>query len=263
MLNILTSLMEYLRTIWVILEFDLRKLYHEPSELLLRAIQPALWLLIFGQVLEHSKMTLGISIPYIDFLAPGVLAQGVLFVAIFNGIAVIWERDLGLIPKLVVAPISRSAIVIGKGLGSGVRAISQLIIVYVLSSLIEVKINWSILAFIQVAVFIVLGALLFSTFSLVVACIVKTRERFMGIGQILTMPLFFASNAIYPVSAMPLWLQKIAKLNPLTYEVDAIRALMLKTGSSIYGLSFDFLYLAIISFILIGIGTFLYPRAAR
>ena len=85
-----------------------------------------------------------------------------------------------------------------------------------------------------------LGSALFASFSLIIACIVKTRERFMGVGQLLTMPLFFASNAIYPIAIMPVWLQVIARVNPLTYEVDALRALMLADGTSIYGLGPDF-----------------------
>ena len=96
---------------------------------------------------------------------------------------------------------------------------------YVLSLLLGVKLNWNPLALLGMLVTIVLAAVIFSTFSLIVACIVKTRERFMGIGQVLTMPLFFASNAIYPTSIMPTSLPAISFLNPLTYVVDALRYL--------------------------------------
>ncbi|MNY56061.1 ABC-2 type transporter [compost metagenome] len=86
-----------------------------------------------------------------------------------------------------------------------------------------------------VLVFVVLGSALFSTFSLVIACLMKTRERFMGIGQVLTMPLFFASNAIYPLALMPSWLKAIALFNPLSYEVDALRALMVQGATASSG----------------------------
>ena len=109
---------------------------------------------------------------------------------------------------------------------------------------------------------VTLAAALFSTLSLIIACVVKTRERFMGIGQVLTMPLFFASNAIYPASIMPLWLQAIAHVNPLTYEVDALRALMLAHGISTFGLAVDFsILVAAVAFMVI-IGGQLYPRVA-
>jgi ABC-2 type transport system permease protein len=109
---------------------------------------------------------------------------------------------------------------------------------------------------------VVLAATLFSTFSLVVACIVKTRERFMGVGQVLTMPLFFASNAIYPTSIMPGWLQSISRLNPLTYVVDALRACMLTGGTSTFGVGLDYAVILLATTILVFIGARLYPRLA-
>ncbi len=111
-----------------------------------------------------------------------------------------------------------------------------------------------------VAAIIVLGSGLFATLSLIIACIVKTR--FMGIGQVLTMPIFFASNAIYPISLMPAWLQTVSRLNPLTYEVDALRTLMLKSGASVYGLPFDFAVLIATGLVLVAIAARLYPRMA-
>ncbi len=125
--------------------------------------------------------------------------------------------------------------------------------------LLGVKINWNPLALLGVLVIIVFGSCFFSTFSLIIACLVKTRERFMGIGQVLTMPLFFASNAIYPITLMPGWLQVLARVNPLTYEVDALRALMLSGWVSTFGIGWDIVILAIATGALVWIGTFLYP----
>ena len=179
----------------------MRKLRHDPTELITRAVQPALWLLVFGQVFSRMR---GTGIPhYKDFIAPGILAQSVLFIAIFYGIAIIWERDLGIVHKFLVSPTPRTALVLGKALSAGVRALSQVVIIYMLALLIGVQMNWNPLALLGVLVVVMLGAAFFSTFSLVIACLVKTRERFMGIGQVLTMPLFFASNAIYPIALMP------------------------------------------------------------
>jgi len=107
---------------------------------------------------------------------------------------------------------------------------------------------------------IVLGSSLFSTLSLIIACIVKTRERFMGIGQVLTMPIFFASNAIYPLSLMPDWLRVVAHVNPLTYEVDALRALMLTNVATEYGLILDFGVLLGVAVVLTGIASRMYAR---
>jgi ABC-2 type transport system permease protein len=242
---------------------ELRKLRRDPTELLTRAIQPALWLLVFGEVFTRIRAIPTGDLRYLDFLAPGVLAQSVLFIAIFYGIAVIWERDLGLIHKLLVSPASRAALVLGKALSAGVRALCQACIVYLLAWLLGVKMNWHPLALAGVALTVLLGAVVFSTFSLIIACIVKTRERFMGIGQILTLPLFFASNAMYPVAIMPDWLKTVAHVNPLTYEVDALRALMVQSGASQFGFGADFAVLLFAMAMLTTISSRLYPNLAR
>jgi ABC-2 type transport system permease protein len=244
----------------VITELEVRKLRHDSTELVTRAIQPALWLLIFGEVFTRVRAIPTGGVPYLDFMAPGILAQSVLFVAIFYGIAIIWERDLGIVHKFLASPAPRSALVLGKALSAGVRALSQAIIVYVLALLLGVKLNWHPLALLGVLAMVVLGAALFSTFSLIIACLVKTRERFMGIGQVLTMPLFFASNAIYPVVIMPGWLRAISHFNPLTYEVDALRSLMVAGSPSSFGLAWDFSILLTVTVMLVIVGAKFYPR---
>jgi ABC-2 type transport system permease protein len=152
--------------------------------------------------------------------------------------------------------------VLGKAVSAGIRALSQAIIVYILALLLGVGIDFSPLNILGVAAIIVLGSGLFATLSLIIACLVKTRERFMGIGQVLTMPIFFASNAIYPISLMPDWLQTVSRLNPLSYEVDVLRALMLEGGASVYGLPFDFAVLIAAAIVLVAIAARLYPRMA-
>lgn len=254
-----TPLRFFMKTL-AIAEMEVRKLRHDPTELVTRAIQPALWLLVFGQVFSHVRAIPTGDLSYIDFLAPGILAQSVLFVAIFNGISIIWERDLGVVHKFLVSPTPRTALVLGKSVSAGVRALSQAVIIYLLASALGVKMDWSPQALAGVLLLVLLGAALFSTFSLIIACIVKTRERFMGIGQVLTMPLFFASNAIYPTEIMPGWLRRIAHLNPLTYEVDGLRALALVGGHSVQGLTTDYLVLTAVLLLLVLIGGWIYPR---
>ena len=173
--------------------------------------------------------------------------------------ALTW-RDLGIVHKFLVSPTPRAALVLGKALSAGVRALSQAIIVYTLALLVGVKVSWSPLSLVGVLAVVVLGAALFATFSLIIACLVKTRERFMGIGQVLTMPMFFASNAIYPLSMMPEWLRLISHANPLTYEVDALRALMLRGSTSSFGLGLDFAVLLVTTAVMVMIAALLYPR---
>jgi ABC-2 type transport system permease protein len=247
---------------FVIAEFELRKLRHDFTELITRALQPALWLLIFGQVFAKSGAIKTGDLPYLDFIAPGILAQSVLFIAIFFGINVIWERDLGIVQKFLVSPTPRGALVLGKGLSAGIRSLSQAIIVYAISAFLGVKINWNPFAILNVIAIVVLAATLFATVSLIIACIVKTRERFMGVGQVLTMPLFFASNAIYPTAMMPDWLKVISHCNPLTYVVDALRTFMVVGSTSTIGLTTDYAVLILSTIVLVAIAARLYPRLA-
>ncbi|MCM2406295.1 ABC transporter permease [Anabaena sp. CCAP 1446/1C] len=247
----------------VITELEVRKLRHDPSDLVIRAVQPALWLLIFGQVFTRTRAIPTGNLPYLDFMTPGILAQSALFVAIFSGgMTLIWERDLGIVQKFLVAPIPRAAIVMGKAFAAGIRCFSQVVLIYLLAFLLGVKLNLHPLAFLQVVLIVFLGAGCFCTFSLIIGCLVKSRERFTGIGQLITMPLFFASNAIYPISLMPTWLQILSSINPLTYEVDALRGAMLANGSSIYGFGLDCTILLLTLIGLTYICGRLYPRVA-
>lgn len=242
---------------------ELHKLARDPTELAARAVQPALWLLVFGQVFTRTRSIPTGHLRYLEFMAPGVLAQSVLFSAIFFGISVIWERDLGILHKMLVSPAYRSALVVGKALSAGLRGLVQGIIIYALALLLGVRVRLDPLPVLGAAAAVVLGSALFSTLSLVVACAVKTRERFMGIGQVLTMPLFFASNAIYPLEMMPPWLRVVAHANPLTYLVDALRALMLPGVSASTGLPLDFAVQLAGFGVLVVVAARLYPGIVR
>lgn len=220
-------------------------------------------LFFYSQVLKLTEITKPPTgdLPYLDFMAAGILAQSVLFVAIFTGgMTLIWERDLGVVHKLLASPTPRVAMVLGKSLACGVRCLSQVFVIYALALVLGVKLNLHPLAFLQVLLVVMLGAGWNGTFSLIIGCLVKTRERMTGIGQLLTMPLFFASNAIYPISMMPDWLKFLSRINPLTYEVDALRGTMLANGTSIYGFGWN---CAILLLTLIGLTLIcgrLYPR---
>ena len=239
---------------------EAQKLRHDPFELATRAIQPMLWLLLFGQVMAKVRGITSGNLNYIDYLAAGILSQSVLFAAIFFGISAIWEKDLGILHRMLVSPAPRSAIVLGKAMAAGIRGVVQGIIVYILATIAGANVTLNPVHILGVMVFIALGSALFSTLSLIIACFVKTRERFMGIGQVLTMPLFFASNAIYPIALMPKWMQVISHVNPLTYQVDGLRALMISGGASDFGFAADYGIMAGVFFILVLIAERMYPK---
>lgn len=225
---------------------ELQKLRHDRTELLTRAIQPILWLVIFGVTFSRIKAIPTGDVPYLDYLAPGIIAQSALFVAIFYGIQIIWERDAGILTKLLVTPSPRSALVAGKAFAAGVRTIAQTIVVLVVAALLGVSMTWNPLKLLAVLAVVVLGAAFFSCLSMTIAGLVLRRDRLMGIGQAITMPLFFASNALYPVSLMPDWLRVLSHVNPLTYEVSALRGLLIGQPTN-YWLDFAVLIVAAVA----------------
>jgi len=224
-----------------IAEMEARKIRHDSTELWMRTIQPALWLLIFGEVFNTLRGLAPGGYSYIQYIAPGVLAQSVLFVAIFYGITIVWERDVGLLTKLLSTPSPRISVIVGKALAAGVRGIFQGVMIFALALIIGVNLRFDPLDVAGVFVVVVLFAMCFASLSVCLASFLKTRDRMMGIGQAITIPLFFGSNAIYPVSLMPVWLQYVSRYNPLSYVVDAMRSMLLTGDYS--GLPLDILAL--------------------
>ena len=213
---------------------ELRKIRHDRQELYTRAIQPALWLLIYGETFNkiHAIPTPR-GIPYLSYLAPGILAQSALFIAIFYGIQIIWERDAGVLAKLMVTPTPRSALITGKAFAAGLRSLIQGVVVVILSAILGVSLTGNPLKLSGAALVLMLGSAFFSCLSMTIAGIAVQRDRLMGIGQAITMPLFFSSSALYPARVMPGWLQAISKVNPLTYEVEALRSLLIGTSTNL------------------------------
>ena len=240
---------------------ELCKIKHDRSELYTRAIQPALWLLIYGEVFTriHAIPTpKGVS--YLAYLSPGILAQSALFIAIFYGIQIIWERDAGVLTKLMVTPTPRAALITGKAFAAGVRSLMQGIVVVILSALLGVALTDNPLKLLASAGFLVLGSAFFSCLSMTIAGVALQRDRLMGIGQAITMPLFFSSSALYPTRIMPGWLQVISRINPLSYEVEGLRALLVGTSTNLW---LDLGVLAVATVAGIAASSLLLPRLAR
>ena len=223
-----------LTRVWVgtaaMAQAEMRKLRHDHLDIFTRSVQPLLWLFVFGTALHNSRaLTLG-KLDYRAYLAPGVMAQAALFIAIFFGLAVIWERDVGQLQRLLATPLPRTAIVLGKATGAGVRALVQSVLLLVVLAVAQIGIHWNVFGVIGALALLVLGTASFACLSMLIAAGVRSRERFMGIGQLVMMPLFFASSALYPLAIMPGWLHVIARVNPLTYEVEGLRGFLLGGG---------------------------------
>jgi ABC-2 type transport system permease protein len=239
---------------------ELRKLRHDHLDIFTRSVQPLLWLFVFGTALRHNHALAGGSSDYRAYLAPGVMAQAALFVAIFFGLGVIWERDVGQLQRLLATPLPRLGIVLGKASGAAIRALAQAIVLFVVIAIAGIGIRWTVWGVVGAIVLLLLGTAAFACLSMILAALVRTRERFMGIGQLVVMPLFFASSALYPLAIMPAWLRTIAHANPLSYEVHGMRDLLL--GISAGGvLWLDFTVVAGFLVATALLAAKLYPRA--
>jgi ABC-2 type transport system permease protein len=239
---------------------ELRKLKHDHIDIGTRSVQPLLWLFIFGTALRSNRALAGGFHDYRAYLAPGVMAQAALFIAIFFGLAVIWERDVGQLQRLLATPIPRLAIVLGKATGASIRAFVQALVLLVVLAVAGIDIRWTVHGVVGALALLVLATGGFACLSMILASLVKTRERFMGIGQMVMMPLFFASSALYPLSIMPGWLQAVAHVNPLTYEVHGMRELLLGIPADT-GLWLDFAVVTGFLAVMAVVAARVYPRA--
>ncbi|HMD57866.1 MAG TPA: ABC transporter permease [Solirubrobacteraceae bacterium] len=239
---------------------EMRKLRHDHLDIFTRSVQPLLWLFIFGSALEHShSLSLG-SVEYKAYLAPGVMAQAAMFIAIFFGLAVIWERDVGQLQRLLATPLSRTSIVLGKAVGACVRALVQALLLLAVIAATGIGVRWSVPGVLGTLAMLMLGTAAFACMSMLLAAAVKERERFMGVGQLIMMPLFFASSALYPLSVMPAWLRVLARVNPLTYEVQGLRQMLVGVGGA--GVVWlDFLVVGSFFAVMLAAATRAYPKA--
>jgi ABC-2 type transport system permease protein len=239
---------------------EMRKLRHDHLDIVTRSVQPLLWLFIFGTALSRSHALSDGNVDYRAYIAPGVMAQAAMFIAIFYGLSVIWERDVGQLQRLLATPLSRSSIVLGKAAGACVRALVQALLLLIVLAATGIGVRWSIAGVIGTLAMLMLGTAAFACMSMLLAAAVKERERFMGIGQLIMMPLFFASSALYPLNVMPEWLHVLARVNPLTYEVQGLRQMLVGVGGS-GEVWLDFLVVAGFFLLMLTAATRAYPKA--
>ena len=194
---------------------------------------------------------------YIDFLTPGVISQAILFMAIFTGIELIWDRQFGFLKETLTAPVSRLEIVLGRVLGGATISVFQGLIVFFLTLLLGfTPINWLLMPIAILVMFLI--ALLYSALGTSIASLLKDFHGFQLIMNFLVMPTYFLSGAIFPLANSPKYLQIISQINPLTYGVDALRSIML--GNSHFGLGLDLLVLSIVTITLLTIGSYLFTK---
>ncbi len=250
--------MSELRGIYTLWKREVLRLLREKSRLVSSVVTPILWLIIFGTGLGMSMFTrTGFS--YQQFLFPGIIGQTLLFTAMFMGISVIWDKQFGFMKEILVAPVSRLSIFIGKMLGVGTNSMLQGIIVFALGFFIGVPITAVMVAeTIPLMLLITVGLV---CIGLTIASVLNSLENFGVIMTFVNMPMFFLSGALFPVATLPDWLKWAFYLNPLTYGVDALRAVTMGgEWQTILPLWQLVLVIAAFDLVMVAVGSYAFTR---
>ncbi|HKY67167.1 MAG TPA: ABC transporter permease [Acidimicrobiales bacterium] len=209
------------RTVW---RRDLIRFANEPMGIVAWLIQPLLFLFVLGPGLNTLSGASTDGVDLTTFMFAGVLCMALVYSAIFSAASLVWDRELGFLRELMIAPVRRSSIVVGKCLGGATIAASQGVVVLALAGLVDVPYDPVLL--LGLFGLVVLIAFTITAFGVMVAVSIKQARTFTSVVQMLVIPMIFLSGALYPVSDLPTWLGVLNRLNPLTYAVDPMRRLV-------------------------------------
>jgi len=243
-------------TIYILWLRQIKKYFRAKSRIIGALGQPLLFLLVFGFGFGSIYQQAGQG-NYIQFLAPGVIMMSVLFTAVFSGIDLIWDRQFGFLKETLVAPVPRWQIMLGKAVGGATVASFQGLIVFILSLFIGFKFHDPVMLP-AAALFIFLVALLFTSVGIAIASMIEDMQGFQLIMNFLVMPIFFLSGALFPLKNLPIALDVVTKIDPLTYGVDGLREALIGSGS--FGMGVDLIVIIVVAIIFLGIGSYLFER---
>jgi ABC-2 type transport system permease protein len=212
------------RAVKIIVRRELIRFRGDRTRMIMTLIQPLLFLFVLGSGLESLSAASTDGVDLKTFIFPGVLGMAVLFTAIFSAASLVWDRELGFLREMLVAPVSRASIIIGKCLGGAIIAASQGVILLALAGLVDVP--YDPVMILGLLGLMVLLAFTLTAFGVLVAVRIKQAQTFTSVMQMLVIPLFFVSGAFFPVSGLPTWLGVLNRVDPLTYALDPMRRLV-------------------------------------
>ena len=218
------SLGSELRAIRITWRRDLDRFAADRIRIAASLVQPLLFLFVMGSGLQQlsSSGTHGVSLK--TFIYPGILCITVMFTAMFSAASIVWDREFGFLREMMVAPVRRSSIVIGKCLGGATVACTQGVIMILLAPLVHVP--YGVVLILGIFALQLALAFTITAFGVMIAVRIKQMQSFFGVMQIIVMPMFFISGALFPASGLPGWLTVLNRLDPLTYAVDPMRRLV-------------------------------------
>lgn len=245
-----------LQTIYIMWLRELEKFWRSPSRIIGALGQPILFLLALGYGVGSMFQAAGQG-SYVQFLVPGISGMAIIFASIFNGMQIIWDRQFGFLKETLVAPVSRIAIMLGRTFGGATVATVQGCIVFVLTLLFGFHpYSWALVVPAIIVMFSI--ASLFSALGITVASFVKDIQGFQLVMNFLVMPMFFLSGALFPLTNIPLLLRALATIDPLSYGVDGIRALLINVSH--FGIATDATVLLVIASVFLGLGSYCFTK---
>lgn len=245
-----------MRAVYILWLRQLKRYSRSPARIIGSLGQPLLFMLAlgFGFGPTFARATGG---NYMQFLAPGIVSMGILFTAVFSGIEIIWDRQFGFLKETLVAPVSRLQISLGRTLGGATVALFQGLAMLVVCMVAGFRIERVILLPVAL-VFMSMIAIFFTALGTAIGSVLEDMQGFPLVMNFLVMPLFFFSNALFPIAGLPKALQFSIRLNPLSYGVDGLRGALGR--AFVFGLGMDFVALGLLTAVLVGIGTYLFSK---
>ena len=257
-MNLSARWRENLRAIRAIARREIIRFLRARSRIVASVATPLVWFCAFGLGLGSAFDIKYGEIGYAEFLAPGIIAMTVLFASTLSGMSIIMDKEFGILKELLVAPISRVSLVLGKIIGGMSTSLIRAVLITFLFCMI-LKINMNILEYCGVLTIICLIAIGFGGFAVAIATKMESMEGFGLTVELIVMPIFFLSGAFFPIEGLPRWLSTAVVLNPLTYGVDGLRIIMIGTGS--FGLLHDFGVLFVFDLVAVLFAAYLFGRA--
>jgi len=253
--------MNELKGIYALWYREFKVFLRERSRVFSSIVNPILWLLILGGGLGSAVSFEKTN--YQTFIYPGVLIQTVLFSSVFFGLYIVWDRKIDFLKEVLVAPISRTSIFIGKVIGGSTDTIIQTIILLIIgyiftSSGILVGVNFNIISIIITLAFLLVTISGMVSVGLIIGSQMESPEGFQLISSFLIFPMFLLSGSLFPINNLPSWLSPFVFINPITYAVDGVRGILI--GNSNFNIAFDFSIITMFSIIMILIGTYAFKK---
>jgi ABC-2 type transport system permease protein len=216
-----------LKGIYTIWYRDVLRFVRDRTRVVTSLAQPLLFLFVFGGGLAPALNGLGGgSLNFTQFMFPGILGMTVLFTSIFSAVSIVWDREFGFLKEVMVAPVSRVAVALGKVAGGSTVAMFQALIILVLAPAIGIKLSWDQIL-VLIGLMLLLAAVM-TAFGILIAARQRTMEGFQMIMQFLLMPMFFLSGALFPLRGVPFWMDALSTVDPVTYGVDSLRQVALR-----------------------------------